>query len=134
MSNGSVAKVMCDLYWVNHTKVADMSQKYELTLANLSDTAVTNLKGMGIPVRFREDKPEQGQFTVCKSSMPIEVVDQYGAKIDGRIGNGSKAIATVSPYSWTFKNKEGTSASLKKLVVTDLVSVGGDDDADMEAV
>ena len=37
------------------------------------------------------------------------------------IGNGSKAKALVSSYSWTYKNKKGVSPSLKKLVVTELV-------------
>lgn len=127
MANGSIIKMACDLFWVYHTKVSDMSQKYELTLANLSDAAVTNLKGMGIPVRFREDKPEQGNFVVCKSTMPLEIYDQFGAKITEVIGNGSKGIATVSPWTWTFKNKEGISASLKKLVVTELKSLAGED-------
>lgn len=128
MANGSIVKMACDLFWVYHTKVSEMSGKYELTLGNLSDAAVTNLKGMGIPVRFREDKPEQGNFIVCKSTMPMEIVDQYGTKITDIIGNGSKGIATVSPWSWTWKNKEGISASLKKLVITDLVKLSPDDD------
>ena len=44
-----------------------------------------------------------------------------GDEIVGSIvGNGSKAIAMIEPYTWTWKNKEGVSASLKKLVITDL--------------
>lgn len=131
MSKGTVVKVACDLFWVFNNKVSEMSGKYELSLCNLSPAAVTNLEGLGIPVRFREDKPEQGHFVVCKSTLPMEIVDQHGTKIEGLIGNGSKGIATVSPWAWTWKNKEGISASLKKLVVTELVSLGGDDDSEV---
>jgi hypothetical protein len=48
------------------------------------------------------------------------------------VGNGSKAIALIAPYEWKFKNKKGVSASLKKLVITDLVKYEAKDDVDMD--
>lgn len=132
MSKGTVIKVACDIYWAFTNKPAEMSGKYEVTLGNLSEAAVTNLTGMGIEVRFREDKPEQGNFIVCKSTMPIEVVDAAGVPITAMIGNGSKAIAKVGAYEWTFKNKKGTSPSLRdRLVVTELVRVGADETSEV---
>lgn len=128
----SSIKAACDIYWAYTDKVSDLSNKYEITLANLSDAAVTNLKGMGIEVRFREDKPEQGNFITCKSVLPIELLDTSGNKLDVVLGNGSKGIATISPYEWTWKNMSGVSPSLKKLVVTEVVRFGdegSDDDA-----
>lgn len=128
----SSIKMACDLLWAYTNKVSEMSNKYEITLANLSDAAVTNLKGMGIEVRFREDKPEQGNFITCKSVLPIELLDTSGNKLDVVLGNGSKGIATISPYEWTWKNKSGISPSLKKLIVTEVVRFGdegSDDDA-----
>lgn len=130
MSKGTVVKVACDLYWAFHNKPAALSGKYEVTLANLSEAAVTNLSGMGLDVKFREDKPEQGNYILCRSTLPIEVVDSSGNTVSEMIGNGSKAIATVGSYDWTFKNKKGTSANLKKLVVTQLVRVGETEDED----
>ncbi len=53
MSKGTIVKVACDLFWVFNNKVSEMSQKFEITLGNLSPAAVTNLEGLGIPVRFR---------------------------------------------------------------------------------
>ena len=32
----------------------------------------------------------------------------------------------ITPYHWNWKNKEGVSPSLKKLVITDLVEYAGD--------
>lgn len=129
MSKGTVIKVACDVYWAFTSKVADLSSKYEVTLANLSEAAVTNLTGMGVEVRFREDKPEQGNFIVCKSTLPIEVVDSAGVPITAMVGNGSKAVAKVGAYEWTFKNKKGISPSLKdKLVITELVRMSNDED------
>jgi hypothetical protein len=46
-----------------------------------------------------------------------------GDVLDQRVGNGSKAIAMIGAYSWTFKNKEGVSPSLKKLVIENLVGI-----------
>ena len=125
-------KVAADILWAYTNKVSEMSGKYEISLCNLSDAAVTNLKGMGIEVRFREDKPEQGNFIKCKSVLPIELLDTSGNKLDVVLGNGSKGIATISPYEWTWKNKSGISPSLKKLIVTEVVRFGdegSDDDA-----
>jgi hypothetical protein len=100
-----------------------MSGKYEVVLGNLSDAAVTNLKGAGVPVKNNPDKPEQGNYITCRSSRPIEATDQGGNPVTVLVGNGSRAIATVGSYEWTFKNKTGTSPSIYKLVITDLVEV-----------
>lgn len=124
-------KVNCCIYWAFTNKVAEMSGKYEVALCNLSDAAVTNLNGIGLEVRHQPDKkPEQGHFIVCKSSLPMTVYDREGVEILEPIGNGSKGIATIGPYDWTFKNKSGVSASLKRLVVTDLIALSGYDDDD----
>lgn len=126
-TKASSVKVNCDVYWVYHTKPADMSGKYEASLCNLSETAITNLEGMGLEVRFREDKPEQGSFIVCKSTLPITITDaNTGEPITSIVGNGSRAIAVVGPYEWAFKGKKGVSASLKSLKITELVTVDGD--------
>jgi hypothetical protein len=52
------------------------------------------------------------------------------------IGNGSRVVASVGSYDWEFKGKKGTSPSLKRLVVTDLVEFGDgveDEPIDLEA-
>lgn len=130
MSKGTIVKVACDIYWAFTNKVAAMSSKYEISLCNLSEAAVTNLTGLGLDVKFREDKPEQGNYISCRSTLPIEVLDSSGNVLDALIGNGSKAIASIGSYEWTFKNKKGISPTLKKLVITDLVRAGEREDED----
>jgi hypothetical protein len=115
-------KLKADVYWCQHNKVNDMSGKFQLNLCNLSDAAVEALEDMGISVQTGEEKKaEMGRYITCKSEKAIRVFDTDNDEITEAIGNGSKAKALVSFYSWTYKNKKGVSPSLKKLVITDLV-------------
>ncbi len=69
-----------------------------------------------------------------KSNYAIQPFDKDGAEIKDVVGNGSKAIALIKPYSWKWKNKEGVSASLAKIVITDLVKydANGDSNSSIE--
>jgi len=111
-------KIKADIMWAYLDRMNDMSQKYQVDLCNLSDAAVSALEGMGISVAQKEGK---GYYVTCKSKNEIRAYGSDGDEIEGKIvGNGSKAVALIEPYAWTWKNKEGVSASLKKLVITDL--------------
>jgi hypothetical protein len=57
----------------------------------------------------------------------MKAFDVDGEEITEEIGNGSKAKALVTPYEWKYKNKKGISASLIKLVITDLVEYSAGD-------
>lgn len=120
---GFQARVSCTVHWAFLKKPNDMSEKFEVVLGNLSDTAVTNLKGAGIPVHTNDKKPEQGNYITCRSTLPIEATYESGEAVTELVGNGSRAIATVGAYEWTFKGKSGMSPSCKKLVITELVPV-----------
>ena len=129
-------KLKANIYWCFHNRVNEMSGDYQINLCNLSEAAVDALEEMGIPVATGEGKKEDmGRYITCKSKKPIKVFDAEGDEITESIGNGSKGKAIVGSYDWTFKNKKGTSASLGKLVITDLVEyvAGGDltDDEDV---
>ena len=116
-------KIKATVMWCFHNKPNYMSGKFQLDLCNLSDNAVQALEGLGLEVRKREDKPEKGFYITCKSTVPMKVFDASGNDLNNvAIGNGSTATAVVGAYSWTFKNKKGTSASLTKLVVDNLVA------------
>jgi hypothetical protein len=118
----SKVKIKCDVFWAQHNKVNEMSGKYQINLCNLSDAAVKALEGMGLNVMTGEDKKaDMGRYITCKSAKPIRVVDTDNDEVLEAIGNGSKAKALIGTYSWTYKNKKGTSPSLLKLVITDLV-------------
>lgn len=115
-------KIKCDVFWAQLNKVNDMSGKFQLNLCNLSDAAVSALEELGISVlEDKEKKADMGRYITCKSEKPMKAFDVDGDEITENIGNGSKAKALISCYSWTYKNKKGVSPSLKKLVVTDLI-------------
>lgn len=113
-------KVQAEVMWAFFDKVNEMSGKFQCDLCNLSDSAVKALESMGLQPRKREDKPEKGWYLTVKSNYAIQPYDNSGNEIKDIVGNGSKAIALIKPYSWKWKNKEGVSASLAKIVITDL--------------
>lgn len=120
-------KIKADVYWAQLNKINEMSNKYQVNLCNLSDAAVEALEAMGISVSIGEDKKaDMGRFITCKSNNPIRAYDTDGDEISELIGNGSKAKAVVGSYEWKYKNKKGTSPSLKKLVITNLVEYASD--------
>ena len=121
----NLVKFKCDLMWAQLDKVNDMSGKFQCDLANLSDKAVQALEAIGLEPRKREDKPEKGWFLTVKSNYAIQPYDKEGNEIKDTVGNGSKAVALIKPYSWTWKNKKGISPSLRKLIITDLIEFVG---------
>jgi hypothetical protein len=131
-------KIKCDIYWAQLNKMNDLSGAYQVNLCNLSDAAAEALEEMGLSVnQDSEKKADMGKYITCKSrEKPMKAFDVDGDEITEDIGNGSKAKALVGTYDWTYKNKKGVSASLIKLVVTDLVeySGGGGISADDEDV
>jgi hypothetical protein len=136
MSENTAIKIKADVFWCQHDKVNEMSNKFQINLCNLSDAAVAAFEGMGISVQVGEDKKaDMGKYITCKSSNPIKVFDVDGDTVNEQIGNGSKCKALVGSYDWTYKNKKGVSPALRKLVITDLVeyAAGGslDDNDDV---
>ena len=104
---------------VEFNSYTEASKKYVAQIGNLSDAAVDALKELGVHVGENDTK---GKNISCKSNFPHKVVDADGNEVDPKtIGNGSKCIALVGTYQWKFGKKTGLAASLKKLIVTDLV-------------
>ena len=119
-------KIKADVYWASLNRKNELSDAYMVDLCNLSDKAVAALEDMGISVQENaEKKPEQGRYITCKSQRPIKAFDTDNDEIDEDVGNGSKAICMIGAYQWTFKAKRGVSASLAKLVITDLIAFAG---------
>lgn len=117
--------IKATIAWAQLEEVNDMSGKFQVDLTQLSDGAVEALESAGISVNFKEDR---GSYITCKSSRPIYAKGQDGESLRGiKIGNGSLGVGVITPYSWTFKKKEGVSPSLEKLVITDLEVYEADD-------
>ena len=122
MEQNDIIKFNANLEWANLTQPNAMSNKYQVDLCNLSDKAVKAMESMGLSVKYRDDKADKGNYITCKSTNPIKATMQDGTNVDTLVGNGSKATASVGFYDWSFKGKKGRSPSLKKLVITELVS------------
>ena len=117
-------KIKAKLFWAQLNETNEMSGKYQVDLAQLSEDAVKELASLGIKANKREDDTyERGSYITCKSTFPIKATDSAGLPIptDVRLGNGSDAIAVVDAFDWKFKGKSGKSPSLTTLVVTDIV-------------
>jgi hypothetical protein len=114
-------KVQAEIMWAFLDKPNELSGKYQVDLCNLSKDAVKALTDMGINVRKREDQPDKGFFVTAKSAnFPIKTVDVEGNPITVKVANGSKAVALVAPYEYTYQKKKGVATGIDKLVITDL--------------
>ncbi len=119
MTDVKAIKVKADIMWAFLDTPNTMSDKYQVDLCNLSDGAVAALEGAGIVVKRKEDK---GFYIVAKSkNFPIRTETADGAGIYVKVGNGSKGVAWIRPYSYNFKGTSGVSAGINKLVITDLI-------------
>ena len=114
--------IQADLFWASLTEVNKMSEKYQVDLSNLSKEAVKTLMDMGINVKNDPDKPDQGFYITAKSKLyPITAVDEKGNLIRVKVANGSKAVALIKPYSYTFQGKKGVGVGVSKLIIKDLI-------------
>jgi hypothetical protein len=121
------------LYWPFLYERNNLSQKYQVDLSNLSDAQVEKLEDLGLNVRNKGDEREN--FLTAKSSnYEIKPYDKNGNELKGvAIGNGSKATILFSTYGWKSPTgQKGTSLSIKKLVVTDIVEYAADSEASEE--
>ena len=123
METNKPVRVTGEIFFANDmvefNSYTEASKKYVAQIGNLSDAAVDALKELGVHVGENDTK---GKNISCKSNFPHKVVDADGNEVDPKtIGNGSKCIALVGTYQWKFGKKTGLAASLKKLIVTDLV-------------
>jgi hypothetical protein len=148
MSNESPnVMVNCTLFWPNLTHKNELAGKYTVDIGNLSDAAVTALEDMGITINNKGD--ERGQYITCKSKNKYRAFKPDGSEllIKGRtprdetddpesgvvVGNGSTARCLIGYYDWEYLKKKGRSATLKRLIIEDIVEYAPEV-AEMEAL
>ena len=130
-------KIAGQIFWANwmkefNTKFNEDNTKYECTIGMLSDKACEALKGLGIVIK---NKDTMGNSIVGKSKFLFEPMDAEGNAIDiSKIGNGTKVTALVGSYAHKMSSKFGKAPSISKLIVTDLVTYGGDNDDDTDDI
>lgn len=113
-------KIEADIMWAFLDTPNQMSGKYQVDLCNLSKTAIQALEEAGVNVRNKEGK---GFFITAKSkNYPITAVDKAGEPISAKVGNGSKGVALIKPYTYKVNGKSGVGVGINKLVVTDLIA------------
>lgn len=120
-------KVQAEIMWAFLDTPNQMSGKYQVDLCNLTKGAIEALNSMGVEVRSRADQPEKGSFITAKSvNYPIKTEDTNGNPVTVKVGNGSKGVALLKPYEYSYKGKKGVGVGINKLVVTDLVVYEGE--------
>lgn len=126
--------VKVDLFWACLSEPNQLSEKYQVDLCNLSKEAVKKLTEIGVEVKNDDKKADQGFFVTAKSKLyPILAVDADGRKIDAKIANGSKGVAFIKPYEYSFKGKKSMGVGVSKIVVQELIEYQKDD-ASMDEV
>ena len=120
MSDNKPITIATTLNWAFLDKVNGLSGKYQVDLSELSPAAVEAVEMLGIPVGNKADK---GDYITAKSTLPIRVYDTNSQEIKGvTVGNGTKAKVVLSGYEWRNPaGKKGVSATLHKIVITDMV-------------
>lgn len=142
MENAMI-KIAATVAFPSLTRPDQMSGKYSVQLANLSDAAAEKLEELGINVKFKDDSYGRGRFIETKSNFPIDnskyqtVVDDQGLALDANlVGPGSKVVCTLKTFDWKMGGKAGVSARLVKMQVNELAqaeSLNANDD-DLEVL
>lgn len=123
MESNKPVRVTGEIFYANDmvefNEYTEANQKYVAQIGKLSEAAAEALRGIGVHVGENDTK---GLNVSCKSNYKHKVVDEDGNEIDPKIiGNGTKCVAVIGTYTWKFGKKSGLAASLKKLIVTDLI-------------
>jgi len=123
-------KVKGDIMWAFLDTPNQMSERYQVDMCNLSPEAIKRIEEAGIDVKKKDEK---GFFIVAKSkNYPIKTEMSDGSTVNVKVGNGSKGVAWIRPYTYNFRGKDGVGAGINKLVITDLIEYTGANPAELE--
>jgi hypothetical protein len=122
MEQAKPLPIQADIFWASLNEPNKLSGKYQVDLSNLSKDAVKTLMDMGINVKNDSKKPDQGFYVTAKSKLyPITAVDEKGNILNVKVANGSKAVALIKPYAYTFQGKKGVGVGVSKLIIKELI-------------
>jgi len=125
MSDLKIVKISGTLYWSKwmgefNKAFNEDNNRYECTIGNISDDDATKLTSLGIRVKQKES---MGNFIVAKSLHLFKPIDDNLKEVDVKtLGNGSKCVAMLTAYTHRMSAKFGNSPSIKKLMVTEVVT------------
>jgi hypothetical protein len=119
-------------YWASITtpnKTFDIDGVWTLDVCNLDKKNIEMVKADGLTIKNKGD--DRGDFVTIKRKVkrkdgnenlaPIVVDAQKRPLINTLVGNGSVVKVLYSTYDWEFKGRNGTSADLRSVMITDLV-------------
>jgi len=125
MSDLKPVKINGELFWNKwmsefNTAFNSDNDRYECTIGNISDDDAAKLTGLGIKVKNKES---QGNYIVAKSKFLFDPTDENLKPVDVKaLGNGSKCVAVITAYTHRMSSKYGNSPTIKKLMVTEVVT------------
>ncbi len=130
MSDLKPVKISGELFWNKwmaefNTAFNSDNDRYECTIGNISDDDAAKLTGLGIKVKHKE---AMGNFIVAKSKYLFNPTDNNLKEVDVKeLGNGSKCVAVISSYTHRMSAKHGNAPTIKKLMVTEVVTYNPDE-------
>ena len=130
MSDLKPVKINGELFWSKwmaefNTAFNTDNDRYECTIGNISDDDAAKLTGLGIKVKHKE---AMGNFIVAKSKYLFNPTDNNLKEVDVKeLGNGSKCVAVISSYTHRMSAKHGNAPTIKKLMVTEVVTYNPDE-------
>jgi hypothetical protein len=120
----SVVKIKGEIFWARWMKEINTAfnpdyDRFEAVIANISDSDVKKLEGLGI--KMKNNKENQGNFILAKSKYEFTPVTPTGDKVSiDEIGNGTKVEVELSSYTHRMSAMYGNAPSIKKITVTQL--------------
>ena len=123
-------KISGELFWSKwmaefNTAFNSDNDRYECTIGNISDDDAAKLTSLGIKVKHKE---AMGNFIVAKSKYLFNPTDNNLKEVDVKeLGNGSKCVAVISSYTHRMSAKHGNAPTIKKLMVTEVVTYNPDE-------
>jgi len=136
MSDLKPVKINGELFWSKwmaefNTAFNNDNDRYECTIGNISDDDAAKLTSLGIKVKHKE---AMGNFIVAKSKYLFNPTDSNLKEVDVKdLGNGSKCVAVISSYTHRMSGKHGNAPTIKKLMVTEVVTYTPETQEDDEA-
>jgi len=125
MSDLKPVKISGELFWSRwmgefNTAFNPENERYECTIGNISDNDAAKLTGLGMKVKHKD---AMGNFIVAKSKYLFNPTDDTMKEVDVKsLGNGSKCVAVLTAYTHRGSAKFGNSPTIKKLMVTEVVT------------
>ena len=119
------------LFWSKHSKLDELSGKYQVELAKLNPAQVARLKELGISLKNKGD--DRGDFVKVASKFPIAMLDSDGNDLsETAIGNGSKAAVYCYADPYSVGSNKGVAMRISRVYVQDLVGYSAPSSVDEE--